>query len=246
VLAAEDAGALDLWRKKNGEVSEGNALLAEAKPSEALERYDEAAKALPSEPGVHLNRGLALQRMGQDHIDQAMQAFKIATQGGQDPVVRARAHAGLGNAFFSKEDYDAAIENYRRSLVLSPGNRDVAWNLELARQKKKEKEEQQKKDQDQQDQQQDQQDQQQDQQDQQQDQQDQQQDQQDQQQDQQDQQQDQQDQQQDQQDQQDDQPEPPQAAEQLLDSLEQRQDDLRREMARRRALAAPQGAQKDW
>jgi Ca-activated chloride channel family protein len=255
VLSSQSAAAFDLWRKKNSDVRQGNELLGKGKPGEALEKYDEAAKSLPSEAGVHLNRGLALQRSGADRVDQAMQAFKLATSSGKEPAVRARAHAGLGNAFFAKEDYDAAIEQYHRSLLLSPGNKDVAWNLELARQKKKQKEEQQKKDQEQQEQQ-DQQDQdkqdQQDQQDQdkkdQQDQQDQQQKQEQQQQDQQQKQEQQQkeEQQQDQQQEQKQEPAPREATQQLLDALDERQDDLQKEMAKRRAMTVPQGSMKDW
>ncbi len=245
VSLAVRAEATDLLTSENGDVADGNKLLAEGKPAEALESYDNAARALPGRHGVHVNRGLALSRMGEEQLDQAMQAFSLASEGGGSDPVRARAMANLGNAFFKKEDFTKAIELYKKSLMLVPGNKDVAWNLELARQKKKEKEEQQQDQQDQQDKQdqQDQQDQQdkKDQQDQEekQDKQDQQQ------QDKQDQQQ-----QEQQQDQQQEQPQPQpktkQEIEQVLDSLENQEEDLMKKMARQKRAAVPVGRHKDW
>ena len=131
----------DLFVSKNSDVTKGNALLGEGKVAEALERYDEAARALPGKPGVHLNRGLALSRMGEENLDQAMQAFQLASEPGGDKALRARALYNLGNAFFKKEDYAKALELYKKSLLLDPGNKDVAWNMELGRVLKKKKEE---------------------------------------------------------------------------------------------------------
>ena len=152
-LTAAPAFAFDPFLKENGDVAEGNSALSKGKPKEALAAYDEAARALPSRGEVHLDRGLALLRSGDDKIDQAMQALKLAASPESAPETRARALANLGDAFFRKEDFEAAIEHYKKSLMLAPGDRNVAWNLELAVQKQKKKEEQQKKDQENKDQQ---------------------------------------------------------------------------------------------
>jgi len=249
-LLAFPALAFDPFLRENGDVAKGNEQLAQGKPKDALASYDEAARELPSRGEVHLNRGLALLRMGDDKLDQAMQALKIASAPESPPSIRARALANLGDAFFRKEDFEAAMENYKQSLMTAPGNKDVAWNYELARQKQKKKEEQQKQDQQKQDQQkQDQQKQDQQKQDQQkQDQQKQDQQKQDQQkQDQQKQDQQKQDQQkQDQQQQQAQQPKTQQAMEQMLDSLDRNQDNLAREQARRRAASMPAVPVEDW
>ncbi|WP_205627067.1 tetratricopeptide repeat protein [Sandaracinus amylolyticus] len=209
------ASAWELFRSENGDVREGNELLAAGDHAGALAAYDRAARALPSEAGVHLDRGLALLAAGQ--LDPAREALRLATEPPASREIRGAAHYNLGLAFYQQADAAAGEENheeaqrlfreaadaFRSSLRQVPGNRDAGWNLELALRRIREQEEQQQQ-QDQQEQQDQQDQQQQDQQDQQQqDQQDQQQqDQQDQQQqDQQDQQQqDQQDQQQDQQD----------------------------------------------
>ena len=109
---------------ENGDVSDGNELLKEGKAGEALKEYDSAAKSLPGRGAVHLNRGLALSRMDEKQLDQAMQAFKLATDTEGSDAVRARAHYNLGNTFFKKEDYQEAIRQYKKSLMLAPGNKD--------------------------------------------------------------------------------------------------------------------------
>jgi tetratricopeptide (TPR) repeat protein len=222
LLAAAPASAFDPFLKENGDVADGNAQLAKGKAKEALAAYDEAARALPGRGEVHLDRGLALLRSGDDKIDQAMQALKLASTPDSPPEVRARALANLGDAFFKKEDFEAAIEHYKKSLMLAPGNRSTAWNLELAVQKQKKKEEQQKKDQQKQDQQkQDQQKQDQ-------------------------QKQDQQKQDQQKQEQQARQPKTQQEMEQMLDALDRDQQSLAEQQARRRAVAMPAAPLKDW
>ncbi len=260
----DTAAAWELFKSKNSEVSKGNALLKEGKAGEALEAYDQAARALPNRGAVHVNRGLALNRMGEEKLDQAMQAFKMATDTSTSDSVRARAHFNLGNAFYKKEDFPEAVRQYKQSLLLEPGNKDAAWNLEIAKRKQKEKEEQQKKDQEKQDQQnQDQQDQ--DKQDQDQQNQDQQnQDQQKQDQDQQKQddqkkeekkkdeqgdkkeQQKKEKEQQKQQQQEQQQPKTRQEVEQLLNSLDKQDDDLQKQMAKRKGVAVQAPRSKDW
>jgi Ca-activated chloride channel homolog len=247
VLFAVPASAFNPFLREDGDVADGNEQLAKGKFKEALSSYDEAAKKLPSRGEVHLNRGLALMRMADDKLDQAMQALKVASATESPPSVRARALASLGDAFSRKEDFESAIESYKKSLMTAPGNKDVAWNLELAIQKQKKKEEQKKKDQEKKDQQKDQQKQDQQKQDQQkQDQQKQDQQKQDQQkQDRQKQDQQKQDQQQQQQ-KQASQPKTQQEMEQMLDSLDRDQNNLAREQARRRAAAMPAVPIEDW
>jgi Ca-activated chloride channel family protein len=239
-LAASPAAAFDPFLRENGDVADGNEALAQGKTKEALSSYDEAAKEIPNRGEVHLDRGLALLRSGDDKIDQAMQALKIAAAPESPPSVRARALANLGDAFSRKEDFEAAIEHYKKSLMIAPGDRNVAWNLELAVQKQKKKEEQQKQKQDQQKQDQQKQDQQK------QDQQKQDQQKQDQQKQDQQKQEQQKQEQQKQQEQQAGQPRTRQEMEQMLDALDRDQQSLAQQQARRRAVAMPAAPIKDW
>jgi tetratricopeptide (TPR) repeat protein len=256
-LMSHEAAAFDLFTKEDGDVADGNEYLNKGKPKQAVASYGKVPGNLQANYAVNLNRGLALSRMGDEKLDQAMQAFQKAVDSEAPDGVRARALANLGNAFFKKEDYEEAVKRYRQSLMLAPGNKDIAWNLELAGQRKKQQEQEQK-DKQEKDQQDKQDKDQQDEQDQdQQDKQDKdQQDKQDKdQQDKQDK--DQQDKQdKDQQDKQDQQDEPEQEpksepktrqeVEQLLDSLDKTQENLQKQMARKRGAVAPSGQFKDW
>jgi Ca-activated chloride channel family protein len=144
-LAAAPALAWEPFRSQNGEVLQGNEHLAKGQLPEAIAAYDAAAKRLPNEPGVHLDRGLALLKAGK--LPEAREALRLASQGGQDADVRGKAHYNLGLTFLREADAAAQEENhseaqkqlreaadaFKSSLRASPKNRDAAWNLELTR-----------------------------------------------------------------------------------------------------------------
>ena len=158
--------AWDPFRSENDEVREGNAQLEQKQLDKAIAAYTAAAKRLPNEAGVHLDRGIALLQAGKS--SEAREALRIATQQGTaSPEVRGKAHYNLGLAFMKDADTLAKEENleeaqkllresadaFKSSLRASPKNRDAAWNLELAKRrlvdldkKQQEKKEQQKKD----------------------------------------------------------------------------------------------------
>jgi len=260
----------DLLRSDNGHVEDGNERMRAGDHAGALTAYDAAAKQLPSEAGVHLNRGLALLAAGD--LPKARESFLRATEPPASSALRAAAYYNLGLAFYREADGFAGQDDHKqaqamfresadalkRSLRLTAGNRDAAWNLELALRRIREEEEKQKQQEEQQKQ--EQQDQQQDQQQQDQQQQDQQEPQDQQQGEQQKQDQQQQDQQQQQpQDQQqpkpseqqpEEQQEPEQAmpreAERALDALQQGEENLERLRARQRAGRERRQPTKDW
>jgi Ca-activated chloride channel homolog len=168
MLVPSRALAWEWLRSSNKNVEEGNAKIKNNDQKGALESYDKAARELPSNGGVHLDRGLALMK-GQD-INAARQALLLATEPSSSSDIRANAYYDLGLSFYREADAKAAEENhseaqkllreaadsYKRSLRLRPQNRDAAWNLELAvrrireeEKKQKEKEEKEKKEQEQ-------------------------------------------------------------------------------------------------
>ena len=268
ISSMAQADSKSWFRSKNDEVSRGNERMAQKDAKGALAAYDEAAKALPNAQGVHLDRGLALMALGE--IEKAREALLLATQPPADKSLRASAYYNLGNSFYKTADAAAkqdqheeaqklfreAVDAYKQSLRLGPGNANAAWNLQLAARRIAEEEEKQKKEeQDQQNQDQQNQDQQnQDQQNQDQQNQDQQnQDQQnpDQKQPQQDKSQEKQPQpspsQQDQQPQQEQKPAPrPSEAERALDALQDSEQNLQQYRARQRAMQERRKPDKDW
>ena len=143
-LGASPALAWDPFHSENDEVETGNQRMAAGDAEGALRAYDQAARALPNDPGVQLNRGLALMESGD--LPAAREAFLRATEPPASAEMRASAYYDLGLAFYREGDAAAGEEDhqtaqqqfreaadaFRRSLRLQPGNRDCAWNLELA------------------------------------------------------------------------------------------------------------------
>jgi len=141
---ATPASAWDPFRRPHPDVEAGNEALRGGDPATALARYEEAAGDLPGEPGLALDRGLAL--LAQGDLSGATDALRIASSPDVDPEIRADAAHDLGVAFLRQGDaldgeagpaeakaaYEQAVEAFRTSLRVRPGHRDTAWNLELA------------------------------------------------------------------------------------------------------------------
>jgi Ca-activated chloride channel family protein len=147
------AAAWNPLDRPNRAVESGNVSMQQGKAEEALGRYDQAVSALPSDPGVHFNRGTALMSLSrhEEAIGELMRATEV-----KNTSLKAAAFYNLGNAYFKSDRFADAIAAYKRSLGLVPGDMRAKWNLELALQKKQEedkkKQEQDNKDQDKKDQ----------------------------------------------------------------------------------------------
>ena len=154
-VVAARAHAWDPFLVENEHVQAGNERMAANDAAGALTHYDRAARELPNEAGVHLNRGLALLEAGD--LDRAREAFLLATEPPAPADVRADAYYDLGLAFYRQADAAAREQNheeaqrlfreaadaFRQSLRIRPGNDDAGWNLELALRRIREQQEQQ-------------------------------------------------------------------------------------------------------
>lgn len=145
LVAAAPARAWELFRSESSDVAHGNEALAKGQNKEALEAYDRAARALPDDPGVQLNRGLAL--LANDKLGEAREAFRRAASGNAPKELRAAALYNMGLTFLkdgeqaakaedldgAKKQFEEAVDAFKGSLRAQPDNRDAAWNLELAK-----------------------------------------------------------------------------------------------------------------
>jgi Ca-activated chloride channel family protein len=142
---ARPALAWELFRSQSNAVERGNEHLAKGQHEEALKAYDEAARELPNDPAVQLDRGLALSSLGK--LGEAREAFRRAGSAASPKDIRGPALYDLGLAFMQEadmaskaEDLDGAkklleesVDAFRGSLRALPNNHDAAWNLELAK-----------------------------------------------------------------------------------------------------------------
>ena len=67
----------------------------------------------------------------QGHYQQAIKAYEQLLKNG----VNADIYYNLGNAYYRTDDITRAVLNYERALLLSPGDADIRFNLQMARSK---------------------------------------------------------------------------------------------------------------
>lgn len=230
---------------------EGNRLYDEAHYDEAEIFYRKALEENAVMPEGQFNLGNT--SFHQKRYDEAASRFaELGARGDLPAATRAAAFYNQGNALFEGGDYGKAVEAYKQSLRLRPGDENTKYNLSMAQTmlKKQQEQEQQNPDQQQDQQNQDQQ-QQQDQQNQDQQQQDNQQQNQDQQkEDKQEQQKPGQQGEQDQQQEQQGEPKElnmsPEELERILEALEQDEKDVQRKINAQKVKGAKGDAEKDW
>lgn len=152
--------SLDAWatpnRKERRMVTQGNELFREGHFLEAGEKYREALKIEPSSKEALYNLGLTyIRRAGAAQSDslrtQLVKAGAEAMQGvaqsaKEKPALAADAMFNLGNIAFNSEDYAGAIQMYKSSLRINPEDEKTRRNLRIAQKKLKQNEDNQNKD----------------------------------------------------------------------------------------------------
>lgn len=115
----------------------------------ALQNYGEAEVAFqqatldkPESPTTHYNLGTALYRQGK--FREAALAFQVSlrkhTEETKNVPHLAHIYYNLGNAQFKTGDLTRAIESYKHTLRLDPQDTDAKYNLALALQLMKQRE----------------------------------------------------------------------------------------------------------
>lgn len=115
----------------------GNELYEEGAYDEAAEAFAEGLAVLSEDAslrlryGLHNNFGAALLKAG--HAAEARQAFDHALGAATADADLARSAYNAGNAAYASEDFEAAVEYYRRSLLHSPDNQEAKFNYEYVK-----------------------------------------------------------------------------------------------------------------
>lgn len=166
------------YKTERNDIRRGNKLYEEKKYHEALKEYGKALEVNAGSIRARYNAALTMLQFQSDDTKntendtrkQAQALFQglIPDALQYDRPIAQRSYYNLGNVAFNDEQYDQAIEAYKAALRLQPDDMAAKENLRLAQLKKQEQEQNQDQNQDQQEQQQQEQQQQQQQQDQQQ------------------------------------------------------------------------------
>ena len=102
--------------------------LAEDDPAAAAEALDTAARIAPGDPLARFNAGTGrLLAERRDAAEELSAAAELAP-----PELLPRALYNLGNAQLGAGDAAAAVDSFKSSLRLAPGQADAKYNLELA------------------------------------------------------------------------------------------------------------------
>lgn len=132
-LVAAPAPAGDLWSEVTLQPQRatraGRQAWRQGDFPRALERLAEAAQRRGDDPRAQFN--LAAARVATGQLEEAIPALRELGRDALSPLAPA-ARYNLGNALFAKQDFAGAVEAYRATLELIPGDEATRRNLELA------------------------------------------------------------------------------------------------------------------
>jgi len=133
-------------------IRDGNSLFASQKFQEAEVAYTKAVEQNGKNPQAHYNLGSALMMQQKDSA--AVQEFLSAAKLETNTLRRSQAYHNIGVVHQRHRQFGEAIEAYKESLRLNPGDDETRYNLVLCQQQQKNQpQDQQKQDQQKQDQQ---------------------------------------------------------------------------------------------
>jgi len=121
-------------------IREGNNLFEEDNFSEAEIEY---RKSLSEKPGYYkgtFNLGDAMYK--QENYEESGKMFNEVAEISDDNNIKASAYYNQGNSFLSENKFKESIEAYKKSLRLKPEDIDAKYNLEYARKKLNEQQQQ--------------------------------------------------------------------------------------------------------
>lgn len=130
-------------KKERNHITKGNKMYEEGKFKEAMKQYQEALQENPSSMAGRYNLGLSEIRIGSNPNDTSETAKKIlasgiknmeqvANLGGKRADLASKANYNLGNVAFNSEDYQKAVDYYKKSLRLNPDDDNARRNLRIA------------------------------------------------------------------------------------------------------------------
>ena len=154
-------------KKERNRITKGNQFYEEGKFKDAMKQYQDALKENPASVVGRYNLGLSELMVGSNPNDTSETAKNIlasgvknmeqvANMGKRRPDLASKANYNLGNVAFTSQDYQKAIDYYKRALRLNPEDNNARRNLRIAQLKQQNQDQNQDQKQDQQEEQQEQ------------------------------------------------------------------------------------------
>lgn len=138
------------YKAERNYIRQGNSYYEDEKYHQALEAYDKALEVNEGSIRARFNKARTLVNLASDdnkgtENDPRKQAWEIwmgliDDAKKYDPEIAQMAYYDLGNMFFNDEQYDASIAMYKSALRMKPEDMAARENLRLAQLKKQEQE----------------------------------------------------------------------------------------------------------
>lgn len=157
ILLAAGASAQESTKAERNFVVEGNALFNEGNYHAALEKYEAALATNPNYQYALYDKAVTLTKLASDDNKGtendprkiAQQIFASIAELNTNHDLAANSLYNLGNMAFNDNDFGSAIDFYKGSLRIRPNDRKCRQNLLIALQKQEEQEQNQDQNQDQ-------------------------------------------------------------------------------------------------
>jgi Ca-activated chloride channel homolog len=116
-------------QKVNRDIEKGNQEYRQRQFKKAGEAYDRALSR-ENNATARFNSGNAKQKMGK--YEEAAKAYEAVASSATDPVLKAQAYYNLGLSYVRQNKLPEAINAFKRSLRLAPGDNEARENLQKA------------------------------------------------------------------------------------------------------------------
>jgi Ca-activated chloride channel homolog len=116
-------------QKVNRDIEKGNEEYRQRQFKKASEAYDRAL-GRENNTTARFNSGNARLKMGK--YEDAAKAYEAVASSATDPVLKAQAYYNLGLSYVRQNKVPEAIEAFKRSLRLAPGDNEARENLQRA------------------------------------------------------------------------------------------------------------------
>ena len=114
-------------------ISEGNHVYNKSKYTDAEVEYKKALEKNPKSKEAQFNLGNSYYK--QQRFDEAMREYSNSGASMKSQEERAATYYNAGNSLYQSNKYQDAINAYKQSLRLNPNDEDTRYNLQMARAK---------------------------------------------------------------------------------------------------------------
>lgn len=136
------ASSVSAQKAERSDVRKGNRQFEKKKYTEAEIQYRKALEVNPKSKEGTYNLGNALYK--QNKPNEALDQYQAALNLQSDPVKKSQIFHNAGNVNMALKQYDKAVDSYKNSLKINPGDNETRYNLALAQSLLKKQQQQQK------------------------------------------------------------------------------------------------------